>query len=165
MVGFLLIAAIPFALSFDNQLYLLERNQGLESLLARVSGRKLYRFENYAKILKSKEFGYRSCTWGNTWCSIYPLMLVSSLGIAVFAQQTQKRHPRFTGFCSTFRFRRAGLRGAPIIWKWVLDPQYGILNDISGADRHHRPAWLQDPKWAMFGIVLASVWKDMGFTA
>ncbi len=50
-----------------------------------------------------------------------------------------------------------------LIWKWLLNPQYGLVNyglaliDIQG------PGWLFDPSWAMAGIVLTSIWKDIGF--
>ena len=52
---------------------------------------------------------------------------------------------------------------ASLIWKWVLSPQYGILNQLLGYIGISGPGWLTDKVWAMPAIVLASVWKDMGF--
>jgi multiple sugar transport system permease protein len=50
-----------------------------------------------------------------------------------------------------------------LIWKWVLSPEYGVINNILGIFGIVGPGWLQSPGWAMPGIVLASIWKDMGF--
>ncbi|MDP1732153.1 MAG: sugar ABC transporter permease [Devosia sp.] len=52
-----------------------------------------------------------------------------------------------------------------LIWKWLLNPQYGLVNFALGAVGIKGPGWLFDPNWAMTGIVLTSVWKDVGFVA
>jgi len=52
-----------------------------------------------------------------------------------------------------------------LIWKWLLSRDYGPVNEILSWVGIQGPAWLQDPVWAMPGIVIASVWKDMGFFA
>lgn len=50
-----------------------------------------------------------------------------------------------------------------LIWKWLLSPEYGPINQLLGFIGITGPSWLQDEKWAMPGIALASIWKDMGF--
>jgi multiple sugar transport system permease protein len=50
-----------------------------------------------------------------------------------------------------------------LIWRWVLSPEYGVVNNILALFGIKGPGWLQSPVWAMPGIVLASIWKDMGF--
>ncbi len=52
-----------------------------------------------------------------------------------------------------------------LIWKWLLNPQYGLVNYGLAALGIKGPGWLFDPSWAMAGIVLTSVWKDVGFVA
>jgi multiple sugar transport system permease protein len=52
-----------------------------------------------------------------------------------------------------------------LIWKWLFNPRYGLINygleqiGITG------PNWLFDSQWAMPAIVITSVWKDLGFVA
>jgi multiple sugar transport system permease protein len=52
-----------------------------------------------------------------------------------------------------------------LLWKWLFNPRYGLINygleqiGITG------PNWLFDRQWAMPAIVLTSVWKDLGFVA
>ncbi|MCL2003449.1 MAG: sugar ABC transporter permease [Oscillospiraceae bacterium] len=50
-----------------------------------------------------------------------------------------------------------------LIWKWLLSPEYGLVNNILAFFGVDGPLWLQSEVWAMPSIVLASVWKDMGF--
>ena len=52
-----------------------------------------------------------------------------------------------------------------LLWKWLFNPRYGLINygleqiGITG------PKWLFDSTWAMPAIVITSVWKDLGFVA
>ncbi len=161
MVGFLLIAAIPFALSFAISFTSWSGIKGLNLFSPAFWQENFIGFENYAKILKSKEFWVSLLHVGQYMVLYIPLMLVSSLGIAVLLNKPRKG-TAFYRLLFYIPVLTSWVAGA-IIWKWVLDPQYGILNDILARIGISGPAWLQDPKWAMFGIVLASVWKDMGF--
>jgi multiple sugar transport system permease protein len=51
-----------------------------------------------------------------------------------------------------------------LVWKWLLNPQYGIVNRLLGFVGIHGPGWWLDPGWAMPSIIFASAWKDLGFT-
>jgi len=51
-----------------------------------------------------------------------------------------------------------------LVWKWLLNPQYGIVNRLLGFVGIHGPGWWLDPHWAMPSIIFASAWKDLGFT-
>ncbi len=51
-----------------------------------------------------------------------------------------------------------------LVWKWLLNPQYGLVNRLLGFVGIHGPGWWLDPHWAMPSIIFASAWKDIGFT-
>jgi multiple sugar transport system permease protein len=50
-----------------------------------------------------------------------------------------------------------------LVWKWLLNPQYGLINFGLSLIGIKGPGWLFDPSWAMAGIVLTTIWKDIGF--
>lgn len=50
-----------------------------------------------------------------------------------------------------------------LIWKWLLNPQYGLVNFGLSLIGIAGPGWLFDPNWAMAGVILTTVWKDIGF--
>lgn len=51
------------------------------------------------------------------------------------------------------------------IWKWLLNPQDGIVDYLLGRLGIHGPGWWADPNWALPAVILASAWKDVGFVA
>jgi len=50
-----------------------------------------------------------------------------------------------------------------LVWRWLLNPYYGLLNNLLAAVGIQGPAWLFQPAWAMVSVILTSVWKDAGF--
>lgn len=50
-----------------------------------------------------------------------------------------------------------------LVWKWMLNPVYGIVNYALSLIGIDGPGWLFDPNWAMAGVILTTVWKDIGF--
>ena len=116
---------------------------------------------NYITILSGGEF-YE--VLGNTCLFIIlyiPLMLAASIGIALLLNKPRKG----IGIYRVLYYipvLTSWVAGA-LIWRWVLSPQYGILNNLLELIHITGPNWLQDEKWAMPSVVLASVWKDMGF--
>jgi multiple sugar transport system permease protein len=46
-----------------------------------------------------------------------------------------------------------------VVWMWMLNPQYGLINEglrLIGIDG---PRWLASPHWAMAALVLVSLWS------
>lgn len=117
--------------------------------------------DNYREILTSDEF------WkvlGNTleYIVLYiPLMLIVSLAVAALLSRQRKG-------VGVFRVLYyipvlTSWVAASLIWKTILAPQFGAMNNILALFGIEGPGWLLDEKWAMPAIVLVSVWKDMGF--
>ncbi|HHY08760.1 MAG TPA: sugar ABC transporter permease [Corynebacteriales bacterium] len=50
-----------------------------------------------------------------------------------------------------------------IIWKWIYDPQYGILNFILSNFGVPSIGWLVDKRYSMGSIVAFVVWKWLGY--
>lgn len=52
---------------------------------------------------------------------------------------------------------------ASIIWLYVLNPDWGLLNWFLSLLRLPTPSWLGYTRWAMPGLIIFSVWKGMGY--
>jgi len=48
-----------------------------------------------------------------------------------------------------------------IVWTWIFDPNYGILNWILGVGNNIK--WLYDKDFAMPALIIVSVWKNIGY--
>jgi len=45
-----------------------------------------------------------------------------------------------------------------VIWLWMLNPQFGLINQGLGRVGIEGPTWLASPNWAMTSLVLVSLW-------
>ncbi|ONI74530.1 sugar ABC transporter permease [Kribbella sp. ALI-6-A] len=50
-----------------------------------------------------------------------------------------------------------------LVWKWLLNPTNGLVNQVLGAIGLPEPGWWTDPQWALPAVMLSSAWKDLGF--
>jgi multiple sugar transport system permease protein len=49
-----------------------------------------------------------------------------------------------------------------LIWVWMLDTQFGVINHYLSYVGFKDTPWLTSPSYALFGVSIASVWWDMG---
>jgi multiple sugar transport system permease protein len=47
---------------------------------------------------------------------------------------------------------------AAILWIWLLNPQYGLLNQVLKVVGIEGPLWFYDADWSKAGIILLTVW-------
>lgn len=50
-----------------------------------------------------------------------------------------------------------------VVWKWIYDPTYGLLNYLVGMFGIQPQGWLINPRLALWSIILMSVWKGIGY--
>lgn len=115
---------------------------------------------NFQKIFHD-EFFFISLKNTLVYTFLYvPLGLVVSLGTALLLNEKRKSTTLFRTFfylpvlCSTV--------ATATIWYWLLNPQYGLLNQLLRLVGIDGPAWLYSSNWAMTAIVIMSVWMTFG---
>lgn len=50
-----------------------------------------------------------------------------------------------------------------LLWKWILNPNGGLVNSLLSLIGIQGPGWWTSPKWAMLSVIIASAWKDLGY--
>jgi multiple sugar transport system permease protein len=50
-----------------------------------------------------------------------------------------------------------------MIWKWIYNSEYGLLNNLLKIFGLQGKAWLWDSKTAILAIIVVSVWQSMGY--
>ena len=50
-----------------------------------------------------------------------------------------------------------------VVWNWLYNPDFGLLNQVLGLLGAPRIKWLTDPSFAMPSLVLLSVWQGSGY--
>lgn len=119
--------------------------------------------KNFVRVLTGREFrGVLAHTF--TYLGLYlPLIMAASVGEALILNKSFRGHGLFRTVCYTPVI--TSWVAAAVVWKWVLSGKYGLLNQMLAAVGISGPAWLSSPAWAMPGIVIAALWKDMGYYA
>ncbi len=51
---------------------------------------------------------------------------------------------------------------AAVIWRWMYDPNFGLINYFLSFFGIKGPNWLNEPNSAMFALILMAVWKTFG---
>lgn len=51
-----------------------------------------------------------------------------------------------------------------LLWKYVLDPTFGLVTHYAGEIGVQPPEWFTDPAWALPAIIAIDFWHTIGFT-
>ena len=49
-----------------------------------------------------------------------------------------------------------------LIWVWLLDTQYGLINKYLNFLGIENVPWLTSTNWVLIGVSIASIWWDLG---
>ncbi|TJY44030.1 sugar ABC transporter permease [Cohnella pontilimi] len=52
-----------------------------------------------------------------------------------------------------------------MVWRWLYNSQYGLINYVLGSLHLPQPNWLFDERIALMSIVIISVWSGIGYSA
>lgn len=89
-----------------------------------------------------------------------PLVLLLALGLALLLNQ------KFAGvtFFRTAFYLPTVMSGVAVatLWKWIFNTDYGILNLLLDKIGIRGPAWLVDEQWAIWALILTSLWTAGG---
>jgi multiple sugar transport system permease protein len=117
---------------------------------------------NYTQLLGDPEF------WNalrNTLVYVLiggPLVVTASLGAAMLVNA---RRVKARGLFRVVFFTPVvtTLVAVAIVWRYLYQPDYGLLNWLLSRLGLHGVDWLGDPHWAMPAIILLAVWKNFGY--
>jgi len=116
---------------------------------------------NYFQLLGDKSF-WAALVHTLTYIAGYvPLVVVLGLGMAMAVNTTL----RGIGVVRTLFFLPvvSSWVAVALLWSWLFNPKFGLINYLLSLIGITGPGWLFDPAWAMPAIILTSVWKDLGF--
>lgn len=85
-----------------------------------------------------------------------PLQLVLGLGISLLLNMRL----RGMNIYRTLFYIPAVMSGVAVtlLWVWIFNPQFGIINYLLSLIGIEGPRWLQSPKWALPALIIMSTW-------
>ncbi len=117
--------------------------------------------ENYRFLIGSAEFGRILLnTFVFTAASVGLTCLLGLIAALLLNQKLVGRDA-----VRSIIFSPAMLSGAAIgiVWIYIFDPRYGLLDIFIRALGGRSPNWLLSGPWAMAAVVIVYVWKNLGY--
>jgi multiple sugar transport system permease protein len=152
LLHFAVFVAFPVAFSF----YLSFHEWNILSEVKRPIG-----LENYAALLRSDSFIRSVINTGVFTASVVGLTLVLSLALALALDRPIRGVSLFRGIFYSPVVTSAVATG--LVWLWILDPHFGIVNQLLAMAHLPQPGWASSPEWAMPAVVLTFSWREVGF--
>jgi multiple sugar transport system permease protein len=86
------------------------------------------------------------------------------LGLALILAYLLNNRVRGATLFRTVFFLPVVITGAAValLWGWLFNSRYGLINQLLALVGIHGPAWLQDAHWAMPAMILMSLWNIGG---
>jgi len=116
---------------------------------------------NYIELFKDEIF------LKSLWNTIYftlgtvPVGVIISLFLAIALNQRIKGIKIFRA--AYFLPVIASFVAAALVWSWIYNPEFGLLNYFLSIIGIKGPSWLNSLNWAMPSIILTTIWKGLGF--
>jgi multiple sugar transport system permease protein len=130
--------------------------------LANLGNLRFVGLANYAALLADPLFW---TALGNTaWFVVMgvPLVVLVSLGAAILVNERMVAW-RPAWRVAFFAPYVATLVAAAVVWKYLFNTRYGLVNYALGGLGLPPVDWLGDPRWAIPAITLFVAWKSFGY--
>ena len=124
--------------------------------------REFIGFGNYLELLRDPSFG---ALMGQTFLYMGLALIGNALlpvGLALLTLQLREREAELF---QSLLFVPAviAVSVGTLIWLWFYLPAGGLFSALAGTLGLPRPAWLNDPAWALPAVSLVANWKYLGF--
>lgn len=118
-------------------------------------------FDNYIRMFKSEEFWQVLKNTAVYTFGTIPLNMGFSLMVAYVLNKKiiGKKFLRTAFFAPVIISPVA----AAVIWRWLYDPNFGLINWFIALFGIGPINWLNDPTAAMFALIIMGVWKTFGY--
>ncbi len=118
--------------------------------------------DNFVEFLTDKYFWIAA---GNTIVMLLPIPFYLFFGI-LFAIGCHRGTPGSATFRVLFFLPYvSSIVALVVLWKWIFNYRYGLVNQFLAVFGIQGPDWLGDPAWIKTTIVLMIGWKMIGITS
>jgi len=118
-------------------------------------------FDNYRMLLEDSNF---PLALRNTL--IYTFLSVGlSVTISILLAVLLNQKIRGTSIYRTLYFLPVITMPAAvgIVWRWLYNSDFGLINYLLSFVGVHGPSWLTDPNIALYSIVVVGIWSSIGY--
>ncbi|WMJ90417.1 carbohydrate ABC transporter permease [Anaerocolumna sp. MB42-C2] len=151
LIGLVIFAIIPLGMSFGISF---NEWDGIASEM------KFVGLQNYIGQVMDSDF--RKSLLNTLIYSLLfiPIDLILALALALAVQKIKGKN-----IYRLFYFMPVvtGSVSVGVIWTWIMNGDFGLLNTALASIGIDGPKWLTDPKMVLISIVIVSVWWNVGY--
>jgi ABC-type sugar transport system permease subunit len=130
--------------------------------LANPIGAVFVGVQNYVDLFGDAKF------WTALLNTVYFVVVGVPLTLAIGLLIANALNRGVTRFRSAFRVGYylpviTSIVAIAVVWRFLLNPDFGLVNMLLGGLGIKGPAWLADPAFAMPSIIAMAVWRNLGF--
>ena len=119
-------------------------------------------FDNYAKVLADEKF--RSALKNTVLYVIFVVPISTALAI-IFATLLNSKIKGIWIFQTAFFMPLVtSVTAVGLIWRFMYNQQYGVINFVLSKFGIERIGWLTDSRWSLPALVIFGIWNILPFT-
>ncbi|RIK55514.1 MAG: sugar ABC transporter permease [Chloroflexi bacterium] len=118
--------------------------------------------ENYVDLVTTDRFFFKTLwiTTRYTLGVVFPSMALALFFAALLNQNIRFRH-LYRGIY--FIPVVAPTVALALLWGWLYEPNFGIINGVLRSFGIKGPAWLGTTQWALRSVIIMAIWAGLGF--
>jgi multiple sugar transport system permease protein len=118
--------------------------------------------QNYTDLLADESF--RQAAFNTAYFVVLGVPLTMGLALAVAVGLNSG----ITRFKAVFRVGYylpvvTSIVAVAVVWRFLLEPNSGLVNTVLGYVGIDGPSWLNSPTWAMPSLIVMAAWRNMGY--
>lgn len=151
LIGLIVFYIYPFIQNFFNSFYTINNFN-----IAKWAG-----ISNYQKALNDPELWQ---TMKNTLLYVF-VMVPITVALSTIVAALLNTDIKGKSLYRTLYFLPAITMAAAVamVWKWIFNGQYGLLNQFLGLFGIEGQNWLSNPDIAMYMVIVVGVWSSVGY--
>ena len=119
-------------------------------------------FDNYAKVLADEKF--RSALKNTVFYVIFVVPISTALAV-IFATLLNSKIKGIWIFQTAFFMPLVtSVTAVGLIWRFMYNQQYGVINFVLSKFGIERIGWLTDSRWSLPALVIFGIWNILPFT-
>ncbi len=151
IIGFLVFTAVPVVVSLY---YSLTNYDG-------ITAPKFVGLSNYIDLFQNGEFGHALLNSVYFTIGTVPLGAFLALLVAILLNQKIKAQSLYRS--AFFIPCIVSYVAIAMVWQWMYNQDYGLINSVLGALGLPQPGWLATEELAMPSVIIMTIWKGLGY--
>ena len=118
--------------------------------------------DNYIRLLGDKQVWQATINTLKYTFLVVPLNVIIALVLATILNKKIKGR----GFYRTIYFipMVAAPAAITMVWKWLYNTQFGLINHLLGKIGIPKIDWVNDPDIAIYSIIIIGIWSTIGYS-